>query len=117
MNLLPSLICAHLVGDFILQNDWMAANKSKNSIACLLHVVFYLAPFSLCFEIVGFHGWPARWLWIAIGVQHFLQDRFALHLKWMTFYDQTPSDKWPTGPLCVDQAWHIAFLWLFSSLV
>lgn len=54
---------------------------------------------------------------LAIMLQHWLQDRFALHLKWMRLYEQTPPEIWPVGPLCMDQAWHIAFLWLVSVLI
>lgn len=47
---------------------------------------------------------------ILIGVQHYAQDRYALHLRWMKFYGQTPPDKWPVGPLCIDQAMHIVWI-------
>ena len=54
----------------------------------------------------GFIGYQA----CAILAQHWAQDRFALHLKWMAAYKQTPPDKWPVGPLCMDQSWHLAFI-------
>ncbi len=42
-----SPLVAHLVGDFILQNEWMASNKKHRSFACLVHVLVYLLPFLL----------------------------------------------------------------------
>ena len=39
------LLFIHFVGDFILQSNWMALNKSKNWIALLCHTIVY----SLCF--------------------------------------------------------------------
>lgn len=107
--MLTQLICAHLVGDFLLQNHWMQA-KSRSAHVCAIHVLAYSIPFS---ALVYFAELPA-WAWGVILIQHFLQDRFALHLKWMRLIEQTTPAQWPTGPLCVDQAMHIAFLWLVS---
>jgi hypothetical protein len=41
MTLPISLIVAHFVGDFLLQSDWMALNKSKNFQALSAHVLIY----------------------------------------------------------------------------
>jgi len=38
-------IYAHLIGDYLIQNDWMALNKKKNSWICLVHVLTYMIPF------------------------------------------------------------------------
>ena len=109
--MLAQLICAHLIGDFLLQNHWMQ-QKSKSTWVCFVHVVVYALPFLWAFTI---YSLPPIVLG-AILVQHFLQDRFTLHLKWMRWYEQTTPDIWPVGPLCVDQAWHIAFIWLFAGI-
>ncbi len=37
----------HAVGDYILQSDWMATEKTKKSLAALAHVVTYVLPFLL----------------------------------------------------------------------
>lgn len=106
------LLAAHLIGDFLLQNDWMQA-KSRSSRVCLVHVLFYAIPFSVLCGL-GFLSLTAL---VLILVEHFLQDRFALHLKWMRFYGHTTAEKWPTGPLCVDQSMHVAFILLISNLL
>jgi hypothetical protein len=110
-DLLPQLICAHLVGDFVLQNNDMAKNKASCSTWCAAHVAIYSIPFVIvCMTNKVPPVMP--WLLLAILIQHYFQDRYALHLKWMKLYGQTPPDKWPTGPLCVDQAFHIGFIWI-----
>ena len=91
---------AHLVGDFLLQNHWMQ-RKSVSSFVCTVHIAFYSTVFWLILS------WP---LVLAILLEHWLQDRFGLHLRWMKFYGQTPPDKWPVGPLCMDQSLHLAFI-------
>lgn len=38
-------LVAHAVGDYILQSDWMATEKTKRSLAALAHVLTYMLPF------------------------------------------------------------------------
>ena len=65
------VLLAHLVGDYLLQNSWMAVNKSKSSFVCLLHCLIHVA----CFALMT----PAGPLALAvIGVTHFLLDCFSL---------------------------------------
>jgi len=108
--MLAELIVAHLVGDFLLQNHWMQT-KSRNSWVCTAHVACYSLPFLALVFTTGL-GWM---ILTAVLAEHWLQDRFALHLKWMRFYRQTTPDLWPVGPLCIDQALHIAFIGLVSA--
>ncbi len=61
----------HLVGDYILQSDWMAKNKTTNSFACGLHVLFYSVPFWFFFS-------PSLAAIGVISISHFLIDRFRL---------------------------------------
>jgi hypothetical protein len=63
-------LLAHLIGDFILQNDFMADNKKKSNWVCLLHVLLYIFPF-LCLNML----W---WQLVLIGIQHYIQDRTQL---------------------------------------
>lgn len=112
MNLLPHFICCHLIGDFLLQNDEMASMKARYSGACFTHVLFYSVPFWIM--CIALKSAALGLVVICICVQHFLQDRFQLHLRWMRFYGQTPPERWPTGPLCVDQVMHIAAIYVIS---
>lgn len=38
------LFC-HAIGDYVLQSDWMATEKTKRSVAALCHVLTYMLPF------------------------------------------------------------------------
>lgn len=62
------LLVAHFVGDFLLQSDWMALNKSKNSSALTFHVLVY----SLCF--LPFWGWK---FWLLTFYSHWITDYFT----------------------------------------
>lgn len=106
LEILPLMIVALLVGDFLFQNHDMAANKATRHAWCARHIAAYSVPFLLlcAAEILPLAIVPL------IAGQHYLQDRYALHLRWMQFYRQTPPSKWPAGPLCVDQSMHLAWI-------
>lgn len=63
-------IVCHLVGDYIIQSDWMANEKRKRSIAAGLHAVTYTLPFL-------FLTLNPLALAVICGT-HFLIDRFGL---------------------------------------
>lgn len=63
-------LVAHAVGDYVLQSDWMANEKTKRSAAALAHVVTYSLPFLLL---------GASWFAVAaIAASHFAIDRWRL---------------------------------------
>ena len=63
-------LVAHGVGDYLIQSDWMAQNKTKDSYAAAVHAVSYALPF-LPLK-------PTRkGIALLIG-SHFLIDRFRL---------------------------------------
>lgn len=95
------LLAAHCFGDGPLQNEWMQA-KVRSSFVCTVHVLTYSIPFLL---LVFFAGLPF-WALALIFCQHWMQDRWSLHIRWIYFYGQTP-------PEC----WHVAFLGLIAFLI
>ena len=98
-------IYAHLIGDYLLQNDWMALNKKTNSWACALHIVVYLFPF----YFTGLLWWQIA----LIGLQHFIQDRTQFVIWLMKVKG---SEKFATGPcspwsiIVTDNIIHILFI-------
>lgn len=81
---MPELLC-HLVGDYILQNHWMANTKTVRSSAALLHATLYALPFLLLTP-----SWRAV---LAIWATHFVIDRFRLARYWVDFYGVGKSGK------------------------
>lgn len=72
MNVITFLLC-HLVGDFIFQSDWMALNKAKKTLNCLVHVLIYTS----CFLILT-TSWKAL---LFIGTTHFIIDRWPVIIR------------------------------------
>ena len=60
----------HLIGDYVTQTDWMAKNKTKNSLAAGAHAVVYSIPFLILS--------PSALAFSVILITHFLIDRFRL---------------------------------------
>ena len=48
MSLFEKYLIAHLIGDYLLQNNWMALRKGKKLYALSLHCAIY----ALCFGII-----------------------------------------------------------------
>lgn len=80
-------IYAHLIGDYLLQNDWMAFGKKQKSWICLVHVVIYMIPFLFC----SFAWWQLA----TVAAQHFAQDRTGF-VMWLM--KTKGSEKFATGP-------------------
>ena len=86
-------ILAHLIGDYLLQSDWMANEKTKRNIAALGHVLCYSLPF-LFFR-------PSLVAWAFIVATHFVIDRWRL-ARYVVFAKNfvAPRGVWPAWSRC-----------------
>lgn len=102
-------IIGHLVGDYLLQNDWMALNKKKRSFPCIVHCVLWTAA------VCAFSGWYSVPIISALFLTHFIQDRTNIVLFWMTRINRQPQFAVPPcapwSIIVVDNVWHIVTLW------
>lgn len=64
------ILLAHLVGDYILQNDWMAQEKTKRWWPAIVHGTLYTLPYTLITQ--------SPWALLIIGGTHIVIDRFRL---------------------------------------
>lgn len=107
-------IIGHLVGDYLLQNDWMAMKKKSNPMVAVCHAYIWTASVTL------FSGWllipEGRGAFVALAllVTHFFQDHTMIVQRWMRFIGQEEFSKPPLAPwsvIVVDNVWHIVTLW------
>jgi hypothetical protein len=86
-------ILAHLIGDYVLQSDWMANEKTKQSFAAVVHALCYSLPF-LLFR-------PSWQAWTVIVVTHFAIDRWRL-ARFVVFAKNfvAPRSSWPVWSRC-----------------
>lgn len=128
---MPQLLC-HLIGDYCLQNHWMAINKTRSSLVCLVHVLLYTLPFLLLTTSPLSLG--------IIAGTHFVIDRFSLARYWVEWWGIGCSGRlwrrkyvdewWSLNPvraeapvwmtawlrIIVDNTWHLAINFAALSL-
>lgn len=63
-------LLAHAIGDYVIQSDWMANEKTKRSAAALAHVLAYALPFLFLR--------PSHAALAVIVSTHFVIDRWRL---------------------------------------
>lgn len=96
---------AHLVGDYLIQNDWMAQKKKVGHFACAIHAGTYLIPFLF----LGLAWWQLA----LIGVEHFAQDRWGFVPWFMKVTGHSAFAGPPLGPwsiILTDNIIHL--LWI-----
>jgi hypothetical protein len=119
MTLFAWLCIAHFVGDWVLQNDWMAREKGRHptGAACLLHCLIYTAAVSSFYIAATASAGPSFWrplLFAAIiFTSHWLIDGLHLAERWGMLFVQSPG---PPVRTVVDQTMHIAVLALAISV-
>lgn len=85
-------LLAHLTGDYLLQTDWMAQEKTRRWLPAVVHGVTYALPFVVLTRS------PARLA--AIAASHTVIDRYRLakHLVWAKEQVLTPTSHcYPTS--------------------
>lgn len=81
--MMTTLFLGHLAGDYLLQNEWMAMNKSKNTwvgwLSASVHCIIY--TLAICLFMQNF---DPVWM-VVVFLTHFPIDKFALAEKYMHF--------------------------------
>lgn len=93
------ILLAHFVGDYLLQSDWMAVEKTKRWWPAIVHGVTYGLPFLLVT-----HSWLA--LIVIIGT-HIIIDRYRLarHIVWVKNFI-APRSYWYAWDDCKATGYH-----------
>jgi hypothetical protein len=73
------ILILHLVGDYLLQSDWMAMNKTKAWLPAIVHAMTYSMLFFLVASPLGV---------VVIFATHALIDRFRLSRYWTFAYQR-----------------------------
>lgn len=87
-------LVAHLIGDYVLQSDWMAAEKTKKIWVAIFHAIFYSLPFIFILNGVSV---PAL---AVIVLTHAVIDRWRLarYVTWAKNWIAMKFDGDPIPP-------------------
>lgn len=60
------IVFCHLIGDYVLQSDFIAKSKGENWYHLIVHCILYTVPFYICFGLV--------WQYPILLATHFVID-------------------------------------------
>jgi hypothetical protein len=87
-NVFIMLLFGHLIGDYFVQNNWMAQNKKaptlKGAAACILHCSLYTSMVYMF--LVTIHIYLNLIAISLIFLSHYILDRYNLLDYWCRFY-------------------------------
>ena len=120
MDLFSWLIVGHLVGDWLLQNDWITDNKHRGLthptllVHCLIYTLVLLVAIALGAR--GAQPTPVEYVAIAVllYVTHWLIDGFQLSALWGRIVGQ--SDKLFVR-IMADQTMHVLVIVVLVGLL
>lgn len=119
------LIVCHLVGDFLLQTDWQAANKygglgadPVRRRALLSHIATYMLAFLPALIWIAAEGGIGRAILavLIIGIPHWIQDDGRL-LDLYTTVVKGMSEGSAGLRVAVDQSFHVVMLFLAALIL
>ena len=120
MNLIAWLLVGHLIGDWLLQNDWMATGKKQGFVttAGITHFAIYTAVImaSAAIPLSGrlFDPFTFVAAVLFVFVMHWLIDATSLVEQWMHLFRQTDI---PMVRVMVDQTFHVITLALIAQFL
>ena len=119
MTLFEKLFVAHLVGDWLLQTEWQALNKSRNNWALFSHIsVYSLVILGVLIFNFGFQKVSIYLVVGLLAISHVLLDRGRFLIGYMRTFrllvDRKPQ-RWLT--MAVDQTFHILLIALATIIL
>lgn len=96
METIIKLILAHLIGDYVLQIDFIAQTKGKNFYHLLVHCILYCSMFYIWFGLV--------WQLIPLLILHIFIDYIKAHNLHLT--DKKTGNRYKLMPYWLDQLLH-----------
>lgn len=97
------LILCHLVGDYVLQIDFIAKTKGNNFYHLLVHCLLYCLPFYIAFGLV--------WQLIPLLLLHIIIDYIKAHN--LCLVDKKYDKRYRLMPYWLDQVLHYATCLLY----
>ena len=115
MDLFPMLIAGHLIGDWVAQSDWQAANKTTSWRANQLHMASYHLVVAGAVAVSSTPGWYSTLIVAVSWVTHSFIDR-RWPVRWLMCHTGSgPFSETTFGVIAVDQALHLSILCVLAA--
>ena len=105
LNTIIKLILCHLVGDYVLQIDYLAKSKGSNIYHLLVHCLLYCLPFYIVFGLV--------WQLIPLLILHIVIDLLKAKEIYIFIYPKGKQKQIYIMPYWLDQLLHYATCLLY----
>lgn len=108
-------LVAHAIGDYVLQSDWMATEKTKQNVAALAHAAVY----SLVFMVFTFHPLALAFIfWTHFAIDRWRLARYVVWAKnWIGYGNRPWSECVATGYPPDRPAWLTVWLLIIADNV
>lgn len=111
-----NIILGHMIGDYLLQSDWMALNKkSKNAkglIACIVHCIIW----SVSVYMFTFWNTKSLLIFVLLFLSHFVLDRTNL-VKWYCNVTHIMPNPTVWKIIIVDNTLHLLMIWIIQQVI
>lgn len=104
------ILFLHFIGDFVLQSDWMAQNKSKSWFPLTVHIFVYGAALR-----VGLQSFDSGLYVLVNALAHYLID--TVTSRWTSALWKEGKVHWFFVVIGADQFAHVALLLGTISLI
>ncbi len=119
MSLFDWLLVGHLAGDFLLQTEGMARNKTQSWSWMLKHISLYMAVMTVLIVAYALSHPLPFWLLVLalllIGSTHVLLDRRGFTRTWMRLFGVPADHGWM--PIVMDQVFHLVILAVVAQIL
>lgn len=102
------LLLGHLIGDYLFQTSWMAANKAKNWTALFTHAFVYTAAVGIV-AWIGFGGLSIWGILLVFGLHSFF-DRRTFVVWWVRTIMTAKGKESGWLIIMADQVFHLLTL-------
>ena len=120
------MLLGHILGDYFLQNDWMARNKSKKNrlgwIAVTIHTILY--TFAVCSFMLNFNLWWVAAVFLShIFIDHYSFAKWFMNTKYKGLHPPTSSDSETYTSLywiiyiAIDNGAHLMLMYIAYNLI
>ena len=113
-----NIILGHLIGDYLLQSDWMALNKKQKNIKGLFACIIHCLIWTISVYLFAFHNVTTYKLlaFILIFLSHFILDR-SNFVKWYCNTTKIMPNPTIWKIILVDNTLHLLMLYILQLIL
>ena len=110
-----NIILGHMIGDYLLQSDWMAINKKKKGITGLIPCLVHCLIWTISVYVFGFISTNSLLIFALLFLSHFVLDRTNF-VKWYCNVTKIMPNPSMWKIIIVDNTLHLLMIYLIMMI-